>query len=369
MSTSWMLCSSSVPGADERPVAPPRRVVVALDRDELVVAEHDRHHAAGGRVVDQVLRPVVRRGAAQHEADLVGRCRPQRRSRPSARRVVGVDRERLLAEDGEAGGERPRRPGVGARSSTCRRRRRRSRRAPRPRSRRRGGRTPRRTRAPRAAVGVVHAAAHDAELRLGAAAAEALRVEVGDHPAPRKPMRIVVRHRGDLARLHRAADQARSDGPVGDRCDLVGVVRDEQRRRRHVARRTVARSCAELVVQLAIEPGQRLVEQQHRRLRRERAGQRDPLRLAAAQRRHRPPLEARRARRGRASRSTRSAPVATVRAAASATRTRRCRRRRVGEQLVVLEDHPDRGAGASARRSRRGRRRGSCPRSARAARR
>ena len=36
-------------GPGEGAVAPPRRAVVALDRDELVVAEDDAHHRAGGR--------------------------------------------------------------------------------------------------------------------------------------------------------------------------------------------------------------------------------------------------------------------------------------------------------------------------------
>ena len=75
MSTSWMLCSSSVPAPTS--VLSPRHVlrVVALDGDELVVAEHDGHHPAGGRVVDEVLGPEVGGRAAQHEADLVGDAR------------------------------------------------------------------------------------------------------------------------------------------------------------------------------------------------------------------------------------------------------------------------------------------------------
>ena len=58
-------------GAGERAVAAPRRAVVALDRDELVVAEHHAHHPAGGRLVDEVLGPQVRRRTTQHQADLV----------------------------------------------------------------------------------------------------------------------------------------------------------------------------------------------------------------------------------------------------------------------------------------------------------
>ena len=49
---------------------------MTLDRDELVVAEHHRHHPTGSRVVDEVLGPVVRERATQHEADLVGEPGP-----------------------------------------------------------------------------------------------------------------------------------------------------------------------------------------------------------------------------------------------------------------------------------------------------
>ena len=59
-----------------------------------------------------------------------------------------------------------------------------------------------------------------------------------------------------------------------------------------VARSSGRQVVGETVVQLAVQAGQRFVEQQHRRRRCQRSSQRHPLRLAAAQRRDRSRLEA-----------------------------------------------------------------------------
>jgi hypothetical protein len=48
-------------GAHQRAVRAPGGGVVALDRDELIVAEHHAHHSAGRRVVDEVASPQERR--------------------------------------------------------------------------------------------------------------------------------------------------------------------------------------------------------------------------------------------------------------------------------------------------------------------
>ena len=70
--------------------------------------------------------------------------------------------------------------------------------------------------------------------------------------------------------------------PVGDGERLLLVVGDEQRRRADLELHAPD-LVAQLHAHLGVERGQRLVEQQHRRLDRERAGQRDALLLAAGE--------------------------------------------------------------------------------------
>ena len=131
--------------ADEAAVGAPRGAVVALHRDELVVAHHHRHQPTGGRIVDEVLGLEERRRAAQHEADLV--------DDPGVEGEVGHllgggqrGGQRLLAEHVRGRRPPPWPAGAGARSSRCRCTPRRSRRSPRPRWRTPCARWPRRTR-------------------------------------------------------------------------------------------------------------------------------------------------------------------------------------------------------------------------------
>ena len=133
--------------------------------------------AAGSSI--RCLRPVVRSGPAQHQPDLVGHAgRAHRLGHPPCGRrgrSRAASRRRSPAR-----ARSPSPPGAGARSSTCRRTRRRRSRGPRPRSRITVWPEAVGERLGTSAYRVVHAGAHDAELRLGAAAAQALRVVGGD---------------------------------------------------------------------------------------------------------------------------------------------------------------------------------------------
>ena len=86
---------------------------------------------------------------------------------------------------------------------------------------------------------------------------------------------------GRCVALHDPAFTQEHD-PVGERHRFVVIVRDDERR--HVGQ---AQHRAEIVdqpvVQQTIERSEWLVEHQHTRSRRERAGQRDPLLLTSGQ--------------------------------------------------------------------------------------
>ena len=69
---------------------------------------------------------------------------------------------------------------------------------------------------------------------------------------------------------------------VGEPHRLLGVVGDEQAGRPRLAQQR-ERLVLDLLAQLDVEPGERLVHQHHRRPRRDRAGQRHALLLAARQ--------------------------------------------------------------------------------------
>ena len=100
--------------------------------------------------------------------------------------------------------------------------------------------------------------------------------------------------------------------PVRERRGVLEVVRDEDRRQSE-AREEVAQLAADRVARVRVERGQRLVEQEHRGLARERPRERDALALAARERR---PGARRRGPRSAAARATSStsrlaAPKAT----------------------------------------------------------
>ena len=99
-SRSWIECSSRVPGTDLVDLGSPRRVVHALDRDELVVAEHDAHHPPTLGVVDHALQHQERGRVAQHETYLIGHARGSHRLDHPAR-VVQIGGQRFLAEHRE----------------------------------------------------------------------------------------------------------------------------------------------------------------------------------------------------------------------------------------------------------------------------
>ncbi len=71
---------------------------MTLDRNELVVAEHDTHHPTRLRITHQVGRQQVRRGASEDQSDLVGHAVFGHDGRHRFG-VGGVEGERLLAED------------------------------------------------------------------------------------------------------------------------------------------------------------------------------------------------------------------------------------------------------------------------------
>ena len=89
----------------------------------------------------------------------------------------------------------------------------------------------------------------------------------------------------------RSVHGAHRDDAIGDGRRLVGVVGHEHRRRRRRAQ-DPGQLGGEAVVQLAVEPGERLVEQDRAGCRGQGAGHRHPLGLAAAQLGHRPRAEA-----------------------------------------------------------------------------
>ena len=70
-----MECSSSVPAPGHRDVAAPRRPVVALDREELVVAEDDGHGPAQPARRHHLAQGDEHRRGAQDEPDLGGHAR------------------------------------------------------------------------------------------------------------------------------------------------------------------------------------------------------------------------------------------------------------------------------------------------------
>ena len=120
-------------GPDLVAVGAPGRVVHALDRDELVVAEHHAHHAPALGLIDQTLEKQEGGRIAQHQADLIHHARGLYRIDHAAR-VVEVGGERLLAEHGLAHERSPPRPPEDGPRSRCRRTPRRRRRGARPRS-------------------------------------------------------------------------------------------------------------------------------------------------------------------------------------------------------------------------------------------
>ena len=70
--------------------------------------------------------------------------------------------------------------------------------------------------------------------------------------------------------------------PLGEHGGVLEVVGDEQRRESELAQQ-LAQLAAHLGLRVRVERGERLVEQQHLRVARERAGERDALALAAGE--------------------------------------------------------------------------------------
>ena len=140
---------------------------------------------------------------------------------------------------------------------------------------------------------------------------------------------------GRLRQLLRRAELAQR--PVDQHADAVRerggvaeVVGHEQRREVELGEQ-VLQLAADHGARLRVERGQRLVEQQHRRVARQRARERDPLALAAGDRRRAGPPRGARRRTARAAR--RPAP---------ARRTRRSPHGQMREERVVLEHEADR---------------------------
>ena len=128
--------------------------------------------------------------------------------------------------------------------------------------------------------------------------------------------------------------------PVDDHADAVGerrgvleVVRDEQRRQAQLGEE-LRELAADDAARVRIERGERLVEQQHGRVARERAGKRDSLALATRE------LARPRGRRGGRSGSARAAR----RPAHARRRPTFAAHVEVREERVLLEDEPDRAA-------------------------
>jgi hypothetical protein len=107
----------------------------------------------------------------------------------------------------------------------------------------------------------------------------------------------------------------------------------------------LAQPAPQLLAHLGVERAERLVEQQHARLDRQRAGQRDALALAAGQLRREAvgqPVELHQVEQACTfSRDLGLLRRALTRAASCAGRRRRCRTRHVAEQRVVLEHEAD----------------------------
>ena len=103
MSTSWIECSSSAPRPARARICPPRRRVLALDRQVLVVGEVDRHHVARSLVIEEVANHHVAGQEAEDQPDLVDDAGLFDVS-DHLLDVRRVDGERLLAEHGPSGG-------------------------------------------------------------------------------------------------------------------------------------------------------------------------------------------------------------------------------------------------------------------------
>ena len=150
------------------------------------------------------------------------------------------------------------------------------------------------------------------------------------------------------SRLQRAAAVQDRDA-VGQRRRLVEIVRDQHDRHRERAAQR-GQLAIELVPRHAVDGGERFVEQQHLRVARERAGDRDALLLAAGQRRRPPRLEARPGAPAPAARApARRAPPA---ADARARRSRCAARTGAGTaRSAGTRGRPSAAAAFSARRS------------------
>ena len=150
--------------------------------------------------------------------------------------------------------------------------------------------------------------------------------------------RLVV----DLGGARRLLDPALVDDHdlLGDLHRLLLVVRHEDRRHVHLVVQA-PQPGAQLLAHPRVERAERLVEQQHRRLDGERAGERHPLALAAGELARVALAQVRRGRRGRAARpraaaSRTSARLRTVRPNATLSA-----HGHVLERRVVLEDEAD----------------------------
>ncbi len=133
--------------------------------------------------------------------------------------------------------------------------------------------------------------------------------------------------------------------PLGERGRVLEVVRDEQHRDAELVQQLVQLG-ADAGLRVRVERGERLVEEQHGRVARERARERDALALAAGQAARPLAREVRDRRSARGSSSARCRPPYST----------FCAHAQVREERVVLEHEPD--APALRRQARcRGRRR------------
>ena len=150
---------------------------------------------------------------------------------------------------------------------------------------------------------------------------------------------------GLLVELPRRADLldpavAHHDDLVGDLHRLLLVVRDEDRRHVHLVVQP-AQPRAQVLAHARVERAERLVEQQHLGLDRERAGERHPLALAAGELRGIALGEARRAARARAARRRARVISSFGRLRISSPNATFSRHGHVLEGRVVLEDEAD----------------------------
>ena len=140
----------------------------------------------------------------------------------------------------------------------------------------------------------------DADLALGLVGGEDLLATAEPHlrqavaGAPRRPVQQVRAGERSDERVARAGDELRGARelahlPFDDHPDLVRerggvlvVVGDEQRGEAEPAEQ-LAQLASHLRLRVRVECGERLVEQQHRRVSRERAGEGDALLLAAGE--------------------------------------------------------------------------------------